>query len=83
MLRTVASTCPRARRTTISLPIATCSAERTTRPEERDTAAEHRGLMEAIAMERDADKAVALIGAHFRATTDVILHAGFAETKAA
>ncbi len=58
-------------------------AERTTRPEERDTAAEHRGLMEAIAMERDADKAVALLSAHFRATTDVILHAGFTETKAA
>jgi len=26
---------------------------------------------------------VALIGAHFRATTDVILHAGFTETRAA
>lgn len=58
-------------------------AERSTRPEERDTAAEHRELMEAIAMERDADKAVALIGAHFRVTTDVILHAGFAETSVA
>jgi DNA-binding GntR family transcriptional regulator len=55
-------------------------AERSTRPEERDTAAEHRGLMDAIAMERNADKAVELIGAHFRATTEVILHAGF--TKA-
>jgi GntR family transcriptional regulator, carbon starvation induced regulator len=52
-------------------------AERSTRPEERDTATEHRELMEAIAMERNADKAVALIGAHFRATTDVILHASF------
>ena len=58
-------------------------AERSTRPEERDTATEHRELMDAIAMERNADKAVALIGAHFRATTDVILHAGFAETSAA
>ena len=58
-------------------------AERSTRPEERDTASEHRGLMEAIAMERDADKAVALISGHFRATTDVILHAGFTETRAA
>ena len=34
-------------------------------------------------MERDADKAVTLLSAHFRATTDVILHAGFTETKAA
>ena len=58
-------------------------AERSTRPEERDTATEHRVLLEAIAIERDADKAVALIGAHFRATTDVILHAGFTETSAA
>jgi DNA-binding GntR family transcriptional regulator len=58
-------------------------AERSTRPEERDTAAEHRELMQAIAMERDADKAVALIGTHFRATTDVILHAGFVKTSAA
>ena len=58
-------------------------AERSTRPEERNTATEHRELMDAIAMERDADKAVALIGAHFRATTDVILRAGFVETSAA
>jgi len=58
-------------------------AERSTRPEERDTAGEHRALMEAIAMERDADKAVALMSAHFLATTEVILHAGFAETRAA
>ena len=58
-------------------------AERTTSPTERDTAAEHRELMDAIAMERNADKAVALMGAHFRATTDVILHAGFAKTSAA
>jgi len=58
-------------------------AERSTRPEERDTAAEHRELMQAIAMERNADKAVALIGTHFRATTDVILHAGFVKTSAA
>jgi GntR family transcriptional regulator, carbon starvation induced regulator len=58
-------------------------AERSTRPGDRDTAAEHRDLMEAIAMERNADKAVALIGAHFRATTDVILRAGFAQTSAA
>jgi DNA-binding GntR family transcriptional regulator len=58
-------------------------AERSTRPEERDTAAEHRELMQAIAMERNADKAVALIGTHFRATTDVILHAGFTQTSAA
>jgi len=58
-------------------------AERSTRPEERDTAAEHRKLMEAIAMERNADKAVELIAAHFRVTTDKILHAGFAETGAA
>jgi hypothetical protein len=39
--------------------------------------------MEAIAMERNADRAVELIAAHFRVTTDVILHAGFAETSAA
>jgi DNA-binding GntR family transcriptional regulator len=58
-------------------------AERSTRPEERDTATEHRELMEAIALERDADKAVALLGAHFRVTTDVILHAGFVSTSAA
>jgi DNA-binding GntR family transcriptional regulator len=58
-------------------------AERSTRPEERDTVAEHRELMDAIAMERNADKAVALIGTHFRATTEVILHAGFAVSSAA
>ena len=58
-------------------------AERSTRPEERDTATEHRELMDAVAMDRNADKAVELIGAHFRTTTDVILHAGFAETSAA
>jgi DNA-binding GntR family transcriptional regulator len=58
-------------------------AERSTRPEERNTASEHRALMEAIAMERDADKAVALMSAHFLATTEVILHAGFTETRAA
>jgi DNA-binding GntR family transcriptional regulator len=52
-------------------------AERSTRPEERDTATEHRELMVAIAMERNADKAVELMGAHFRVTTDVILRAGF------
>jgi len=34
-------------------------------------------------MERNADKAVELLGAHFRATTDVILHAGFVKTGAA
>jgi DNA-binding GntR family transcriptional regulator len=56
-------------------------AERSTRPEERDTASEHRELMEAIAMERNADKAAALIGAHFRATTDIILHASFTKTS--
>jgi DNA-binding GntR family transcriptional regulator len=58
-------------------------AERSTSPAERDTANEHRELMDAIAMERNADKAVALMGAHFRATTDVILHAGFAKSSAA
>jgi GntR family transcriptional regulator, carbon starvation induced regulator len=58
-------------------------AERSTSPAERDTANEHRELMDAIAMERNADKAVALLGAHFRATTDVILHAGFAKSSAA
>jgi GntR family transcriptional regulator, carbon starvation induced regulator len=58
-------------------------AERSTSPKERDTATEHRELMDAIAMERNADKAVALLGAHFRATTDVILHAGFAKSSAA
>ena len=58
-------------------------AERSTSPKERDTANEHRELMDAIAMERNADKAVALIGVHFRATTDVILHAGFAKTSTA
>ena len=58
-------------------------AARSTRPEERDTATEHRVLMDAIAMERNADKAVELLGAHFRATTDVILHAGFVKTGAA
>ena len=58
-------------------------AERSTSPEERDTATEHRELMDAIAMQRDADKAVELMRAHFRATTDVILHAGFAKTSKA
>jgi DNA-binding GntR family transcriptional regulator len=58
-------------------------AERSTSPEERDTATEHRELMDAIAMQRNADKAVELMGAHFRATTDVILHAGFAKTNTA
>jgi DNA-binding GntR family transcriptional regulator len=58
-------------------------AERSTRPEERDTVNEHRELMDAIAMQRNADKAVALMGAHFRATTEVILHAGFVESSAA
>ena len=56
-------------------------AERSTRPEQRDTATEHRELMEAIAMERNADKAAALIGAHLRATTDIILHASFTKTS--
>jgi DNA-binding GntR family transcriptional regulator len=58
-------------------------AERSTRPEERDTATEHRELMQAIAMERNADKAAELLSTHFRATTDVILHAGFARASAA
>jgi DNA-binding GntR family transcriptional regulator len=58
-------------------------AERSTRPEERDTSTEHRALMQAIAMDRNADKAVELMASHFRATTDVILHAGFAQTSAA
>jgi GntR family transcriptional regulator, carbon starvation induced regulator len=58
-------------------------AERSTRPEERDTATEHRELMEAIAMERNADKAADLLASHFRATTDVILRAGFTRKSAA
>jgi GntR family transcriptional regulator, carbon starvation induced regulator len=56
-------------------------AERSTSPEQRDTATEHRELMVAIAMERNADKAVALMGAHFRVTTDVILRTGFVTTS--
>jgi DNA-binding GntR family transcriptional regulator len=55
-------------------------AERCAHSEERDTASEHRELMDVIALERNADKAVALLGAHFRATTDLILRAGFAAT---
>ena len=42
----------------------------------RDTAAEHRALLDA-AMRRDADAACALLAVHFRATTDIILRAGF------
>jgi DNA-binding GntR family transcriptional regulator len=52
-------------------------AERSTRPETRDTVNEHRALMDAVAMERNAPKACALLASHFRETTDVILRAGF------
>jgi DNA-binding GntR family transcriptional regulator len=45
-------------------------AEGRTRPESRDTVMEHKALMEAAAMERDADKAVHLLAEHFRRTAE-------------
>lgn len=52
-------------------------AERSTRPDERDTFDEHRALMQAVAMDRNAPKAVELISAHFRATTSIVLKSCF------
>ncbi len=46
-------------------------AEQITSPEERDTVAEHKALMEATAIERNADKAIDLIAKHFRATANI------------
>lgn len=39
---------------------------------ERDLAAEHKGIADAV-LERDADRACALVSAHFRLTTEVLL----------
>ncbi len=53
-------------------------AERATRPEARDTVAEHRDLMQAIAMDRDPERSLALLADHFHETMELTLHAGFA-----
>jgi len=45
-------------------------AEGRTMPGSRDTVNEHKAIMEAVAMERDADKAVRLLGEHFRKTAE-------------
>ena len=52
-------------------------AERATPPESRDTVAEHREIMQAIAMDRDVERSLALLAAHFRETTALTLRAGF------
>ncbi|AMU04674.1 MULTISPECIES: GntR family transcriptional regulator [Burkholderia] len=50
--------------------------EMRTAPDLRDTFAEHKALLDA-ALERDIEKLSALIGVHFRTTTEIILKAGF------
>jgi DNA-binding GntR family transcriptional regulator len=52
-------------------------AERNTRPELRDTVTEHRDLMQSIAMDRNAERSLALLADHFRETTELTLRAGF------
>jgi DNA-binding GntR family transcriptional regulator len=52
-------------------------AERNTRPELRDNVAEHRDLMQAVALDRNAERSLALLADHFRETTDLTLRAGF------
>jgi DNA-binding GntR family transcriptional regulator len=52
-------------------------AERNTRPDLRDTINEHRDLMQAIAMDRNAERSQALLAAHFRETTELTLRVGF------
>ena len=51
-------------------------AEQAPQPPGRDTVAEHRALMD-TAMQRDADSACRLLGAHFNETMNIILRTGF------
>ena len=51
-------------------------AEEHTKPGSRDTVDEHKEIMEAVAMDRDADKAIQLISVHFRKTAEISLEYG-------
>jgi DNA-binding GntR family transcriptional regulator len=51
-------------------------AEGRTKPGSRDTVNEHKALMKAVAMDRDADKAIKLLGDHFRKTAAISLEHG-------
>lgn len=51
-------------------------AEGRTKPGSRDTKNEHKALMEAVAMDRDADTSVRLLGEHFRKTAAISLEHG-------
>jgi DNA-binding GntR family transcriptional regulator len=52
-------------------------AERHTRPELRDTVTEHGDLMQAIALDRNVERSLALLADHFRETMELTLRAGF------
>jgi DNA-binding GntR family transcriptional regulator len=56
-------------------------AEARTKPGMRDTVNEHKALMKAVAMDRDAEKAIKLLGEHFRKTAAVSLDSGLPDTQ--
>jgi GntR family carbon starvation induced transcriptional regulator len=58
-------------------------AEGRTKPGSRDTVNEHKALMKAVAMDRDADKAIRLLSEHFRKTAAISLEYGLPGADAA
>jgi DNA-binding GntR family transcriptional regulator len=56
-------------------------AEGRTNPGTRDTVNEHKALMKAVAMDRDADKAIKLLSEHFRKTAAISLEYGLPDTE--
>ena len=58
-------------------------AEGRTNPASRDTVNEHKAIMKAVAMDRDADKAVRLLSEHFRKTAAISLEHGLPGAESA
>ena len=56
-------------------------AEGRTKPGTRDTVNEHKALMKAVAMDRDADKAIKLLSEHFRKTAAISLEYGLPDAE--